>query len=1266
MMPKRISAADQPGAGAVPVRVAIVTLDNHAAGAFARARMVLRHEIPGLELTLHAATEFGNDEAALERCRRDIEEADIVFACMLFLEDHIQAVLPWLQARRDRCDAMVSCISATEVVKLTRMGRFDMQAKQSGPLALLKRLKPKRDTNRQSDGARQMTMLRRLPKILRFVPGAAQDLRAYFLCMQYWLAGSDENIANMVRWLINRYAAGPRAVLKGTLDAKLPVDHPDMGLYHPRLKGRVTETLADLPRGTGTKGTVGLLVMRSYVLACDSGHYDGVIAALESRGLRVIPAFASGLDSRPAVEQYFFEDGAPAVDAVVSLTGFSLVGGPAYNDAKAAEDMLARLDVPYIAAHALEFQTLPEWEASDRGLQPVEATMMVAIPELDGSTGPMIYGGRPAVAHNDRAGDMQAHGDRAALLAARVDRLVALRRSARAERKVAIVLFNFPPNAGATGTAAYLSVFASLFRTLKAMRAAGYTVEVPESEDALRNRLLQGNADLFGADANVFHRIPVEDHVRREPHLAEIESAWGPAPGRQLTDGQSLFVLGEQFGNVFVGVQPGFGYEGDPMRLLFEKGFAPTHAFSAFYRWLREDYAAHAVLHFGTHGALEFMPGKQAGMSAACWPERLIGDLPNLYLYAANNPSEGTIAKRRAAATLISHLTPPVAHAGLYKGLIELKNSLDRWRSLAPDVGEERVKLAELVQLQASELELAPAEPAWEDPQAEIAKLTTAVLDLEYTLIPHGLHIIGEPLSLEARVDMLAAMAEANAGPVPPRAALEALAEGTRPEAALALTESPRETAMLEQLRSLAKSDRLLAEDHELPAIIQALDGRFVRPVPGGDILRQPAILPTGRNVHGFDPFRLPSAFAVADGAKQAARLLERHMADGNKLPETVAMVLWGTDNLKSEGGPIAQVLALIGARPRFDSYGRLAGAELIPLEELGRPRIDVAVTLSGIFRDLLPLQTKLLAEACFLAASADEPAEMNFIRRNALAHMAKHGCDLETAALRVFSNADGAYGSNVNQLIDSSAWDDEDQLAETYARRKCFAYGRSGKPVRQAELLSSVLSGVELAYQNLESVELGVTTVDHYFDNLGGISRAVSRAKGEKTQGQSVPVYIGDQTKGAGTVRSLGEQVALETRTRMLNPKWYEGMLQHGYEGVRQIEAHVTNTMGWSATTGQVAPWVYREITQTFVLDPAMRERIAALNPKASAKVAHRLLEAYERQYWEPDAATLKALRQAGEDLEDRLEGIMPETATTKAQPTPIAPGAVTKEMAA
>ena len=1258
-MQKLISAAELALMRGPSVRVVIVTMDTHVATATERARMALMREMPGLSLSVHAASEWSADPVALERCLSDIAQGDIIINTMLFLEDHFQPILPALRARRETCDAMVCCMSAGEVTKLTRMGRFDMEKPESGTMALLKKLRGSKDKTK-SAGAKQMRMLRRLPQILKFVPGTAQDVRAYFLTMQYWLAGSEENMANMVRFLVDRYADGPRRALRGTIKAEQPVAYPEIGVYHPKLVGRVAESTDALPAATAvTKGTVGLLLLRSYILAKNSAHYDGVIAALEARGLRVIPTFATGLDGREAIDKFFIENGQTKIDAMISLTGFSLVGGPAYNDSKAAEEILAKLDVPYIAAHPAEFQTLEEWGASERGLLPVENTIMVAIPELDGATSPIVFGGRSNAAGlpctgchrgcvfsgSDSGRDMHPCGERADMLSRRVEKLVALRKAARADRKIGIVLFNFPPNAGNTGTAAYLSVFESLHRTMTAMRDQGYTVDVPATVDELRESIINGNRETFGALANVHTRISADDHVRRERWLSDIEAQWGPAPGKQQSDGSSIQVLGERFGNIFVGVQPSFGYEGDPMRLLFEKGFAPTHAFSAFYRWMREDFGAHAVLHFGTHGALEFMPGKQSGLSASSWPDRLISDLPNIYLYASNNPSEGAIAKRRSAATLVSYLTPPVASAGLYRGLTDLKASLDRWRQLAPDAGRERDELVELIKIQAGNVDLLKTEAKWSGEaaiNAQLLKLTEAVLELEYTLIPHGLHIVGAALSDEERADALLSMADAGHGKRPSKLSLLALLAGESPEKALAMSGLDADHASLEMFTELQKTGQLLAEEHEIPGLLKALDGRFLRPAPGGDLLRTPAVLPTGRNLHGFDPFRIPSAYAVQDGARQAQCLLDRYMDDGNDLPESIALVLWGTDNLKTEGAPIGQALALLGAKPRFDSYGRLAGAVLIPLSELGRPRIDVVISLSGIFRDLLPLQIKLLADATFMAASADEPLDMNYVRKHALAYQEANGCDLETASLRVFGNAEGAYGSNVNNLIENGGWEDEDELAETYTRRKGFAYGRGGRAVQQPTLLKSVLAGVDLAYQNLDSVELGVTTVDNYFDTLGGISRAVRRAKG----GKAAPVYISDQTKGEGAIRTLGEQVALETRTRMLNPKWYEGMLKHGYEGVRQIETHVTNTMGWSATTGEVDPWVYQRITQTFMLDPEMRERLAQLNPTASAKVANRLLEAHERKYWQPDASVLEALRRAGEELEDRLEGIGVEAA--------------------
>jgi magnesium chelatase subunit H len=1186
--------------GTAGLNLAIITMDGHLAGAAATAEENLRKQWPGLSVELHSADQWAADKAALAACHGAIAKADIIISTMLFLDDHVKMVSAQLAARRDSCDAMFCALSAADIVKQTRFGRLDMANEPGGAMGLLKKLKGKREGKAKiSAGESQMRLLRNLPKILRFIPGTAQDLRIYFLGLQYWLAGSAANIESLISMMVTRYAAGPRAALRTGKAPPAPIEYPETGLYHPRASARITTNPTAIPNCKYAKGTIGLLLLRSYILAGDTAHYDGVISAIEAEGFNTMPIFATGLDQRGAIETYFKRNGVASVDAVASLTGFSLVGGPAYNDSAAAEVMLKTLDVPYIVAAPLEFQTIDEWENDSRGMTPIEATLMVALPELDGSTMPMIFGGRRNTGSALEQRRMCAHPERAAKLAARLGRLVTLQKTARAARKVAIVLFNFPPNAGATGTAAYLSVFASLHNTLHALKAAGYTLDVPEDVDSLRKMILEGNSAKYGTMANVGAMVPRDAHIRRESYLAEIEKVWGPAPGRHLSDGSSIFVMGARLGNVFIGVQPAFGYEGDPMRLLFEGGFAPTHAFSAFYRYLSDDFGAHAVLHFGTHGALEFMPGKQAGLSSKCWPDRLIGTLPNIYLYAANNPSEGMLAKRRGMATLVSHLTPPVAVAGLYKGLTELKVSLERARALPPDAPDvERVALVELVQAQAGALDLAKGE-SWADTGAAMKKLAADLLELEYTLIPEGLHVVGAPPGAEARARMMDA-----AGIIEP-------AERQR-------------------------VDALMALDNELPAIIHALDGSYIPPAPGGDLLKTSAILPTGRNLYGFDPFRMPTAFAMQDGARLADLLLERHAAEGKGLPETVALLLWGSDNLKSEGGPLAQALHLFGAEPRRDGYGRLCGAQLIPLATLGRPRIDVIVTLSGIFRDLLPMQTRLLAEAALLAATADEPAEQNFVRKHVLSCMAANGGTMEDAALRVFSNQEGSYGANVNNLIESGAWNNEDELGKAYMSRKGFAYGVDGRPARNDAVLAQVLGTVDAAYQNLESLELGVTSVDHYFDGLGGLTRAISAMKGKEPA-----LYIGDQTRGAGKIRTLNEQVALEIRTRTLNPKYIEDLLAHGHEGVRQIEAQVTNTLGWSATTGTVDPWVYKRITETFVLDKAMRDRLAALNPTASSRLTNRLIEAQERSYWSPDAETLEALRTAGEELEDRLEGL-------------------------
>jgi magnesium chelatase subunit H len=510
--------ASKRSAVAVPMHVVLVTLDAHVAGAFERARTALERELPGLTFDLHVAADFATDVGAVERANASIARADVLVLTQLFTEESAKPIMAALQARAPHCDVVATALCAPDVMKLNRLGKFSMAASDEpqspwSPMALLKKLRGSREDGK-SAGERQLTALKQLPKLLRFIPGTAQDVRAWMLVMQYWLAGSEANLTNLVRLLVNRYAAGPRAVLKGTLKVADPEEYPEVGCYHPSLPSLgLTASRRDLP-ARGKKGTVGVLVGRSYLLAGNTAHYNAVITALEARDLNVVPVFASGLDARPAIERFFLETpkrGAPraSVDAMVSLTGFSLVGGPAYNDAEAAQAILSTLDVPYLSLQTLEFQTLSEWEQDPRGLNALQATLQVAIPELDGATSPLVYGGKGSGAGT--AAPSEPIVSRIDALADRVAKRVALRRSSHEARKVAIILFNFPPNAGNTGSAAYLGVFESLFNVMSALKRDGYDVDLPENTDALRQMITEGNALETGAPANVHARISASD-----------------------------------------------------------------------------------------------------------------------------------------------------------------------------------------------------------------------------------------------------------------------------------------------------------------------------------------------------------------------------------------------------------------------------------------------------------------------------------------------------------------------------------------------------------------------------------------------------------------------------------------------------------------------------------------------------------------------------------------------------------------------------------
>jgi len=552
---------------------------------------------------------------------------------------------------------------------------------------------------------------------------------------------------------------------------------------------------------------------------------------------------------------------------------------------------------------------------------------------------------------------------------------------------------------------------------------------------------------------------------------------------------------------------------------------------------------------------------------------------------------------------------------------------------------------------------------------ARVMQLYEELLEIEERLIPTGLHILGRPSQDSEKTDLLRMVAsfdrpefgarslpdvvaesmsasrqdaKENIDRVVTIAIQKLIREGIDPATEFLFREAGVSRQSVDgMLRLLSNISVSLNTNNEIDSVVRALRGEFIEPGPGADIIQNPAILPTGRNTHAINPYGVPSDVAFARAESVANKLLERYLKEHGRYPQAMALVLWGLDNIKTQGEGVAQALWLLGVRPVRDGLNRTTNVSAIPLRELNRPRIDVVMTISGIFRDLFSPTVQLLDKAVRLVAALDEPCEMNFVRKHVLEQVAIDSCDLDHAATRVFSNAPGNYGTNVNFMVMDSQWDNEETLGDLFVTRKCFAYGRDslgrsieGVEARQA--MDKALSRVEATYQNIDTFEIGLTDVDHYFEYLGGISKAV-----EKRAKSRPAIFLSDSLSPELKIRSLEETVRLETRAKTLNPKWYEGMLKHGFRGVAEIENHVSNTFGWSATADAVDDWIYSEVANTFVFDDEMLERLRNLNPHSAHSLVRRLLEANGRGYWDTEQSSLDKLREISRSLEDQLEGV-------------------------
>ncbi len=1048
---------------------------------------------------------------------------------------------------------------------------------------------------------------------------------ATMAALSYFVAGGLANLTQLLALLAGRDHAAPEEV-------------PAWGIWYedeedPSPPGRV-----QAPRPL-----VAIVFYRAHVLSGNTGFIDDLVAAVKARGANVIALWCYSL--RRDTEVVGLLAGRP-VDVVITTV---LAAGMATHDGDGWDGGdLSALGIPVVQAVGAT-NSVDEWRADSGGLRPLDVAMSVAIPEFDGRIISVPFSFKEVVDDGDSLGTpvtaYRTVSDRVERVAGTAIRLATLRHRSNAQKRVAIVLSAYPTKRSRLGNAVGLDTPASVIDLLAAMAAAGYAIDrIPSDHDALmaeladsltyeeasltplQNALAAGRWD--GRDyAEWFATLPGD--LRHQ-----VTSAWGEAPGQVYIDQGDLLFSGIDLGNVLVVVQPPRGFGANPIAVYHSPDLAPTHHYLAFYRWLELEWGADAVIHAGKHGTLEWLPGKGVGLSAACAPDAALGDLAFFYPFVVNDPGEGTQAKRRAHATIIDHLVPPLTRADTYDDLARLEGLLDTYAQVAaldPDkLPAISAAVWDLLVTAEIHRDLGVSErPAGAGFDDLILHVDGYLCELKDAQIRGGLHILGRPPNGEALVDMVLALTRLPQGTTPPLRALpdgSALADGaSRHEVDDAEAEARHQVGELAAngwryagehptLKWVSQTlvPALSATTDEITNLLAAIDGRAVPAGPSGAPSRGMAhVLPTGRNFYSVDPKAIPSRLAWDVGWRLADEVVTRHRVEEGRPPSSVGLVVWGTATMRTGGDDVAEALALLGVRPVWAAEsGRVTGTELIESEELGRPRVDVTLRISGFFRDAFPHVVTMLDDAVRMAGFDDDP--------------------------RIFGAKPGAYGSGILPLLDSGAWSDDDDLAAVYMAWGGWSYGRAAMGAPAAEAMARRLATVEVAIKNQDNREHDIFDSDDYLQDHGGMVATI-----RSLTGTSPKAWFGDSSNPARPrVRSLAEEAARVVRTRVVNPKWIAAMQNHGYKGAFEMAATVDYLFGYDATARVVEDWMYEKVTAAYVGDPGVRKFFEASNPWALRSIAEKLLEAQRRGLWSPSAEAQATLRAAMLEAEGWEEG--------------------------
>ncbi len=1067
----------------------------------------------------------------------------------------------------------------------------------------------------------------------------------------YVVNGGPVNFEHMLRFVAD-------TVLREGFGFDPPVQIPTHGIW------RATQRRADRP-------LIGVVFYRAHLVAGNTQFVTDLCDALEARDADVVAMWCYSLrgDAAQPVLDVLAGQRLDVLITTVLATGGAAagagiaggVGGLDGDDWDATA--LAALDVPVIQAPS-SGQSIDEWLDNHGGLGPYDATAGIAIPEFDGRIIGPVFAFNEVVDDGDELGNaVRAYRtvpDRVARLAGLALRYARLRRTPVSERKVAIILSAYPTKRSRLGNAVGLDTPASAMRLLDAMAAEGYTLDVrPADGDALMAELADGltydaeslTADqlrsaIGGLDAqrycDWFATLPADSRD-------ELERTWGDAPGTQRIHDDRLIFSGIALGNVLVAIQPPRGYGDDPVAVYHSPNLPPAHHYLAFYRWLDEVWGADAIVHLGKHGTLEWLPGKALALSAGCWPDAAIGDVPFFYPFVVNDPGEGAQAKRRAHAVVIDHLLPPMTRADTYDETARLEQLFDEYSQIQSLDPSKLPALRQRIWATMTDASIdrdlgladAPVGDAFDD---VIVNVDGYLCGLKDAQIRGGLHTLGDPPTSDALVDLVLAITRLGHGRVASLRTTVADLLGLDlhdPQALDAIEAGCR--AMVERVAAhgwVAADDdvatirwvcewlvpNLRRATDEIDNLLAGLRGRYVPAGPSGTLTRGGAhVLPTGRNFYSLDPKALPTELSWDVGCKLGDAVIERHLAEEGTYPRTVGLVLWGTALMRTQGDDVAEALSLLGIRPVWEAESRrVVGLEPIPLAELGRPRIDVTLRISGFFRDAFPNLVNLVDDAVMLAASLDEAADDNYVRA--------HGGDDP----RVFGPTPGAYGVGILTALEQRSWRSDDDLADIYIAWSGWSYGRRGYGVADEPAMRRRFASIDVAVKNQDNREHDIFDSDDYLQDHGGMIATIRSLTGADPK-----AWFGDSADPARPlVRSLAEEAARVVRTRVVNPRWIEAMQRHGYKGAFEMAATVDYLFGYDATARVVDDWMYEKVTAAYVADPQVRKFFERSNPWALKSIAEKLLEAVERGMWHASDDAKATLRQAVLEAEGWEEG--------------------------